>query len=63
MSDLDHAIHARRASRWLLDLELTTEIHEKVWRERLAVDDRKFPFTRLEREGLMVVAEMRKELH
>jgi hypothetical protein len=53
-----------RSERMLNEFGLTEQVIEKVWRERLATDTKMtHNFTLIERQGLMVVAEMRRDLH
>lgn len=53
-----------RSEQMLREFGLTEQIIEKIWRERLETDIKMtHNFTLIERQGLMVVAEMRRNLH
>jgi hypothetical protein len=53
-----------RSERMLNEFGLTEQVTEKIWRERLETDTKMtHNFTLIERQGLMVVAEMRRDLH
>jgi len=61
MEPLDEAIMARRSERMLQEFGLDQMVVEPIKRERQRVDDRPGSFTRIEYEGLRVVAQMWKE--
>jgi len=62
MNEEDEAILNRRSERYLhYEFGLTEMVVEKVWRERLAIDDHPVQLNRIEREGLMVIASMLKK--
>lgn len=71
MNDIDEALYARRSERMLRDAgqrvgaNLEIMVVERIWRERMPFDDQVDMrlFNRIERQGLMVLAQMRRELH
>jgi len=50
-----------RSERMLNEFGLTEAVAEPIYRERQRADDRPGSFTRIEYEGLMVIAQMYKE--
>lgn len=63
MSPYTFAWFERRSERMLSEFGLTEPVHEPIYRERMPHDDKPAHFSPIERESLMVLASMRKELH
>ena len=62
MTTLDEALYSRRSERMLQKFGLDLMVVEPIYRERMPSDDRDAHFTPIEREGLMVMSELLKEV-
>ena len=51
----------RRSERMLREFGLTEPVREPIYRERMPADGKPAHFNRIEYEGLMVLASMRKD--
>ena len=62
MLDLDEAIYSRRSELMFIEFGLDQMVMEPIYRERMLADDRPGHFSQIEREGLMVMSELLKEV-